>query len=915
MAQKYVPVAISSCKPQILNRYMVVSYRKKLNLNLPITKTCKPTQLRTLTTAELKPIKDGEGGANLNFKVSEVQGEIDEKKLHLESTVDKETVKLTHKNDNYEKVPQDIIFEEDNSNEDNPELQIKIKIKKRAGKKKKVTSQSDATVKKKTKLKRSAIAKLKTTLSKTTIISEIKKLPKKGELPVDWKKSLLSILNNSQPLNSSEEVVLDSIKSALTTLDRPSTSKSKVSHLQWKSNNLETITAMDLSLKPINNGKISVPRLSYGLDRVLFNQGVYQLQDPRTRVFNFDPYLREIMPVSQFDYGALSKYITSSRDNILLSKAIEENKKYVGSTSSMSSTLSHFHFLLSNWRPIEYGNLSGKIPSKLKICNYTMFTRAPTAIFLRYRDGSYAVDADKEFDDSNVLAMLGKSMEKLLTLPTERFERYRRDNSDPLSEEERNEKESYHYTTFGDFLLRSQLDAYDPRLPGTGMFDLKTRCVISVRMDVTEYESSKSYEIRKVRGEWESFEREYYDMIRSAFLKYSMQVRMGRMDGIFVAFHNTSRIFGFQYISLAEMDYALHGTEDPATGDEEFKLSLSLLNKIFDRATEMFPKKTLRFFFDTQPPKKGESVNMKIIAQPLEEEEVNAIQAQAKERIEIFERKILGIDDHDSEVEENGIEHSSYVPNWDGVELKSSKLDWQKDLMEKEIAEDIIEGEVVDEDAASEDTLKLDISKTNLSEIDSMNNVSLENKTEFNVLTGTMEESIENQLEWEENVHHTKNSLDNQKTETNPSDLESFMEDDTIHEKSMGLQEDSDDFSNRPFLALKLAVRNKVNNEYVERPVNLTKDDTWTIEYRLSEYSDRNSSINVYRELKKRRRAVYTGRLDMNPDKPPTNSLVRQLRKYIEKGRAFREREDEIESKLQIQIVGQDKSSSVVGLK
>ena len=44
--------------------------------------------------------------------------------------------------------------------------------------------------------------------------------------------------------------------------------------------------------------------------------------------------------------------------------------------------------------------------------------------------------------------------------------------------------------------------------------------------------------------------RRFYDMTRSAFLKYSMQVRIGNMDGIFVAYHNTARIFGFQYISL-----------------------------------------------------------------------------------------------------------------------------------------------------------------------------------------------------------------------------------------------------------------------------------------------------------------------------------------------------------------------------
>jgi hypothetical protein len=34
--------------------------------------------------------------------------------------------------------------------------------------------------------------------------------------------------------------------------------------------------------------------------------------------------------------------------------------------------------------------------------------------------------------------------------------------------------------------MRSQLDAYDPRLPGTGMFDLKTRAAVSIRMESTK---------------------------------------------------------------------------------------------------------------------------------------------------------------------------------------------------------------------------------------------------------------------------------------------------------------------------------------------------------------------------------------------------------------------------------------------
>lgn len=315
---------------------------------------------------------------------------------------------------------------------------------------------------------------------------------------------------------------------------------------------------------------------------------MYHLQDPRSNVYNFDPYLQKIMPVSDFDFNALKKYITSSEDRTLKSIADSYGKKYSGSSSSMTAALSHFHFLLSQWRPINASMLSQGFPDKLR--SFTIIQRLPSAIFLRWQNGSYAIDADKEYDTANILQMLGKSMEKLLTLPTEEFERYRKSNTESVSEAERTTPESYHYCEFGDFLMRSQLDAFDARLPGTGMFDLKTRAVIAIRMDVRNFWLNTGYQIRTRQGEYESFEREYFDMIRSAFLKYSLQVRMGRMDGIFVAYHNIERIFGFQYVSLPELDSAIHGTWQTFLGDQEFRLSLGLLNKVLDQATTKFPE-------------------------------------------------------------------------------------------------------------------------------------------------------------------------------------------------------------------------------------------------------------------------------------------------------------------------------------
>lgn len=392
------------------------------------------------------------------------------------------------------------------------------------------------------------------------------------------------------------------------------------------------ITALDIEQPP-------VPGLSYGLDRVLFNPGVTSLQDQHSRVYNFDPYLQNVMPVEEFDFNALQEYKTSSQDNMLSKLAKAHGKKYVGSTSSMTSTLSHFHYLLSGWRDLNLGMLSRQFPEDRQ--TFTAINRAPTAIFLRWKNGTYAIDADKEYDSGNILMMLGKSMEKLLTLPKSEYERYRKSDPREITEEERNAPEAYQYTTMGDFLMRSQLDAYDPRLPGTGMFDIKTRSIASIRMSTTDYKPMLGYEILTHQGAWESYEREYYDMMRSTMLKYMLQARMGRMDGIFLAYHNVQRIFGFQYMPMAEIDRAIHGQINRCLGDQEFKISVDMLNKVLEEATAKFPNKSLRLHFETRA---APVTAMYVFAEPMEEEQIDKIQSKSKSKIAEFERKMMGIE-------------------------------------------------------------------------------------------------------------------------------------------------------------------------------------------------------------------------------------------------------------------------------
>ncbi|EME81983.1 uncharacterized protein MYCFIDRAFT_115596, partial [Pseudocercospora fijiensis CIRAD86] len=401
------------------------------------------------------------------------------------------------------------------------------------------------------------------------------------------------------------------------------------------------------AITPLDIPQPPVPYLEYGLDRVLFNPGIYQLKDPVSRVYNFDPYLEKIMPAREFDFNALKEYKTSSQDKALSAIAQQQDKRYIGSTSSMTSTLAHFHYLISNWRPLNHSMISRGF-SKDTTKQLTEINKAPNAIFLRWKNGCYAIDADKEYDSPNVLMLLGKSMELLLTLPTDEYEKYRKSDPRQVSEESRTAPEAYQYTTMGDFLMRSQLDAYDPRLPGNGTFDLKTRAVVSVRMKANDHEDMTGYEIYGLQGHYGSYEREFYDMTRTTMLKYMLQARMGRMNGIFVAYHNVERIFGFQYVPISEMDRVLHGQTDACLGDQEFKASLKMLNDVLDKATARFPEQSLRIHFETQEPKEtgeGTAITaMNIFAEPMSEDEIDTIQSKSKEKIQEYERTILGKD-------------------------------------------------------------------------------------------------------------------------------------------------------------------------------------------------------------------------------------------------------------------------------
>lgn len=66
-----------------------------------------------------------------------------------------------------------------------------------------------------------------------------------------------------------------------------------------------------------------------------------------------------------------------------------------------------------------------------------------------------------------------------------------------------------------------------------------------IRYDLDNYTNYLNYNVRSRGGTAESFEREYYDLIRGSFMGYGLQLMIGGMSGAVVGYHNTEKFFGF----------------------------------------------------------------------------------------------------------------------------------------------------------------------------------------------------------------------------------------------------------------------------------------------------------------------------------------------------------------------------------
>lgn len=421
-----------------------------------------------------------------------------------------------------------------------------------------------------------------------------------------------------------------------------------------------------LTLRPLDVSQgATVPNLAHGLERVLRSGGLHSLDTvserssftsnysrrkrrppPSVRTAHHGDYLRTIVQPDRIAWDHMPSYVPAKHD--ARAHEIAANTpgvRYMTSTSSITPTLASLYHLLSNFRSTELvGGLSlrlSELPS-----DFTKFQRRPVAIDVSHvpgdhQTGVYSINSHQApHRGPAVLMQLGHSIEHMLTMsPDDFLSRFvlsgttSSPNTSGISiatEPTFQDDSFYHYSVASSLLFRAQIDCRDA---ATGnVFDVKTRAVAAIRYDLPNYLANATYRLRALRGVHDSYEREFYDMVRSVFIKYALQLRIGRMHGAFVAYHNTSELLAMEYVSLAEIEsYVFGGT---AWADVAFGTSIRLLEKVLARVHEAMldqnQKDRIKVVFSTDRTRR----RLTVFAQRIREGEDDPLGADVYHRLE-----------------------------------------------------------------------------------------------------------------------------------------------------------------------------------------------------------------------------------------------------------------------------------------
>ena len=343
-----------------------------------------------------------------------------------------------------------------------------------------------------------------------------------------------------------------------------------------------------------------------------------------------DPHYATIPAQADLRLSHLPPFRTSSRDPVLITLAASHGAVLACSSSSTTPVLARLYLAQVGDARIDTRALSADFQRETDLLTWR--ARAPVSATLRRRrvkDGALyerfltleQMEAGLELSDlvggegglvsvwgmdrgfateqpnaPDVLIRIGHSMENLFTLEPDEFNAHFLVKPTVEGGGAFVHRSAYLFTLCHRVMMRSQLDCQDPRLLQAGgeeesaesaVFDIKTRAVYPIRHHLARYEEYAGYEIRQDKGLQHSYEREWYDMARSVFLKYALQCRMGQMQGVMVAYHNTKRVFGMEMIAREDMERALLGHHTPVMGDRLYELSVRMLDELSRKVVDL----------------------------------------------------------------------------------------------------------------------------------------------------------------------------------------------------------------------------------------------------------------------------------------------------------------------------------------
>jgi Mitochondrial protein Pet127 len=336
---------------------------------------------------------------------------------------------------------------------------------------------------------------------------------------------------------------------------------------------------------PLNFNFQLPPSLQHGLNSIVRTEGIYSSDQ-------FPSYLKTIPKISEKLYNRISNYARPSSDKKLYTLGLQYGAKYITGSSSLTETLQQIFFVISNFKSPDITGLGSNYDHSNM--NYMSAYRKPITFLLRKLPGGiYAIDGDNGpiEEHTKILIHSGVILESLFTTDKPTFERIC-NTDEELSESDRNSldrsSKSFRYRKVGNLIIRSQLDTSSVDENGVPfVFEIKTRATAPIRYDLKNYENYLDYKLAKRNGLHSSYEREYFDLIRSILLKYFFQISLGKMDGAFISYHNTQEIFGFEYLSLREIEKRLFGS--PEISEQILKICLGMFQDLLDDIIEKFP--------------------------------------------------------------------------------------------------------------------------------------------------------------------------------------------------------------------------------------------------------------------------------------------------------------------------------------